>query len=189
VSSLFLYFKTDDEQLKVVSLFLLFVGQMQLFDYIFWKNQECNEVNYAVTKLAILFNHFQPIILFLLLEHFKFKHTPLSLFIFVIYVILKIKYNENALNNIDCTLPSKDKDVMDWKWNKLDGSKIIYGFFLAYLSIASFNLKDQKYQYLFSFINLFSFYIATKTPILNYSVGRIWCYYASFVPLLFLLLN
>ena len=46
---------------------------MQLFNYIFWKNQKYNNINKITTKIAILFNHLQPIILILLQYIYKFK--------------------------------------------------------------------------------------------------------------------
>ena len=35
-------------------------------------------------------------------------------------------------------------------------------------------------------ITVLTILIANKTPILNKSLGRIWCYYAAFTPLLFI---
>ena len=152
IASITLFKKTDDNQIKVISLFLLFVGQMQIFDFLFWKNQSCNNINFIVTKLAILFNHLQPVILFLLLEFYNFEHSKISLIVFIAYIIYKISYNAKSLKEINCTLP--DNDVMDWKWNKLDNAKPFYALFLAYLTLAAFNLKDDKYKYLFAFKTL-----------------------------------
>lgn len=184
VSSIILFKTSNDLQYKVISLFLLFVGQMQLFDYLFWKNQECNIINKIATRLAIIFNHLQPIVLFLLQYYYGFKQNIFALTIIILYAILSINYNKEAFNKIVCTLPENYK--MDWKWNKLNNSKIYYTLFLGYLIVASFNFKQKNFQILFALISIITFFVATKTPVLNYSVGRIWCYYGALLPLFIL---
>ena len=96
-----------------------------------------------------------------------------------------IFYTSNALNNVSCTLPTNG--VMDWKWNKQEYGRIYYFIFLISLTVSSFNFKNTGVQYTTALINLISFFVATKTPILNYAVGRIWCYYASLLPLFLLI--
>jgi hypothetical protein len=104
----------------------------------------------------------------------------------IIYSVLGIGYTFNALKNVNCTFPNNG--VMDWKWNKQEYSGIYYFIFLLSLTISSFNFKNTGFQYGSALINLISFFVATKTPILNYSIGRIWCYYASLLPLFLLIL-
>jgi hypothetical protein len=181
ISSILLYNISKDAQYKVISLFLLFVGQMQLFDYAFWKNQSCNMTNKVATKLAIAFNHLQPVVLYFLQNIYGFKQSLLSLITYYLYIFFGIFYNIEAFSSIDCTLPVKG--IMDWKWNKLVGSDTYYFFFIAYLVVASFNFHTDSLKFLFAFLTLFTIVVANKTPVLNLSVGRIWCYYASLVPI------
>lgn len=185
ITSILIYIYSNDEHLKVLSLFLMFVGQMQIFDYIFWKNQSCNEKNKLTTKLAILFNHMQPIILIFLQYIYGFELSILSIITIMGYFVMGILYTVNALNKVNCTLPTNE--VMDWKWNKQEFAGIYYFIFLLSLTVSSFNFKNTGVQYTSALINLVSFFVATKTPILNYSIGRIWCYYASLIPLFLLI--
>ncbi len=195
ITSLMIFIYSSDEHLKVLSLFLMFVGQMQIFDYIFWKNDykneeldtnySCNQINKITTKLAIIFNHLQPIILILLQYIYNFELSLVSIITIIIYSVVGISYTFNAIKKVQCTFPNKG--VMDWKWNKQDFSGIYYFIFLMSLSISSFNFKNIKVQYASVLVNLISFFVATKTPILNYSIGRIWCYYASLLPLFLLI--
>jgi hypothetical protein len=46
-------------------------------------------------------------------------------------------------------------------------------FIIGYLVIAGFNFTEKSIQILFSLISSIKFILATKTLILNYSVGRI----------------
>ena len=184
IISLIIFNYSIDDHIKVLSLFFLFVGQMQLFDYIFWKNQKYNNINKITTKIAILFNHLQPIILILLQYIYKFKLSLISIIVIIIYSILSIIYTFNALKNVEYTFI--DKGVMDWKWNKQEFGKLYYFIFLMSLSILSFNFTNYNIIYTCIIANFISFFVATKTPILNYSIGRIWCYYASLIPLFLL---
>ncbi len=167
-----------------MSLFLLFVGQMQIFDFAFWKNQNCNILNKIITKLAITFNHLQPVILFLLQTLYGFKQSFLSLSIFILYLFFGIFYNENAFSSVNCTLPVNG--IMKWKWNHLTGNMLYYLFFIGYLIVASFNFKNITFSILSAIIVFFTILIAHKTPVLNISTGRIWCYYAAFMPIVFI---
>lgn len=186
VSSILLYNISDEPQYKVIALFLLFVGQMQIFDFGFWKNQSCNSLNKIITKFAIGFNHLQPIILYILQSTFGLQQSTLSLLFLTLYVSIGIFYNIQAFTEVDCTLPSKG--LMKWKWNDLPGKDLYYFFFIGYLIIASFNFKTTIFQYMSAIVTVLTILIAHKTPILNISVGRIWCYYAAFMPLVFIAL-
>jgi hypothetical protein len=75
---------------------------------------------------------------------------------------------------------------MKWKWNHLPGRELYYLFFIVYLAIASFNFKDLTFQIVSLLVSVLTFFIAHKTPVLNISTGRIWCYYAAFMPLVFI---
>jgi len=185
ITSIMVYIYSNDDHLKVLSIFFMFVGQMQIFDYIFWKNQSCNEINKLTTKLAILFNHMQPIILLLLQYIYGFELSIVSIITIIVYSLVGIFYTFNAFNKVNCTLPFNG--VMDWKWNKQDYGQIYYFIFLLSLTVSSFNFKNTRVQIMSALINVLSFFVATKTPILNYSVGRIWCYYASIIPLFLLI--
>ena len=78
ISSILLYKYSNSNDMKILALFLLFVGQMQLFDYLFWVNLKCNKINKLVTKLAIIFNHLQPIVLFLLINYYGYNQSSFS---------------------------------------------------------------------------------------------------------------
>jgi hypothetical protein len=72
---------------------------------------------------------------------------------------------------------------MKWKWNTLKWGELYYFFFIAYLIIASFNFKDTTVKIAAAITPIITILAATKTPILNQSLGRIWCYYAALTPL------
>jgi hypothetical protein len=196
ISATLLYFYTDNTDFKILSLFLLFVGQMQILDYLFWINLECNQDNKMITKIAIIFNHLQPIVLFLLLNYFNYQQNTMAIISIILYTFFMVRYTIKIWPKDDCTItssvccslphdPNDEEKVINWQWNHQPNNSLVYFLFLAYLTFASFSFKSNKY--LFALINLGSFFISTKIPKLNQSIGRIWCYLAAFVPAFLLL--
>lgn len=182
-----LFYFAKDNQFKVIALFLLFVGQMQLFDLFFWNHQKCDWANNIVTKLAISFNHYQPSILFFLQHFYGFKQSLESLIILGFYTLFSFFYNFKALSQVDCTLPKNGK--LDWKWTDLDGNIPFYLLFISYLIVASFNFTSMPVKISAAAVGVVSWVVASKKDILNIHLGRAWCYFAALMPLGFLCLN
>jgi hypothetical protein len=204
VTSLTLFYKTKNNDYKIIALFFLFVGQMQLFDYLLWKNTSCNLTNKIVTKFAIIFNHLQPVVLYLLVRYYKktnkkeTEYTKYSKLIIVLYLLVIIPYTTNLWQSSDCTindsvcctLPFKkenDLTVLDWQWNTRKFSNSVYFIFVLALVINSLEIKTNGL--LFTILIILTLVVAAKIPIFNKSIGRGWCYFASLCPLLFLALN
>lgn len=195
ISNIYLFINSKNTDEKIISLFLFFVSQMQLFDFIFWTNKKCNTINKIVTKIAIIFNHLQPIVLYLLLKIFNYNTTLTCDIIFYIFVILIFYYtiknwpNKDCIeeDNICCSLPlSKinDKTIISWEWNNQKYAEIIYVIFLVSLVMSSLQLKTN--HFMFAVVNVFTFLISFKIPNLNRSVGRLWCFLASLITTFYL---
>jgi hypothetical protein len=182
-----LFFFARDAQFKVLALFLLFVGQMQLFDYYFWTHQKCDKENNVATKFAIAFNHYQPSVLFFLQYLYGFKQSIESVIVLGAYSLYSSLYSFKAFEEVDCTLPKNGQ--LDWKWTELDGNLFLYSLFILYLIVASFNFIDMPVKIAAAAVSVVTYFAASKKEFLNIHFGRAWCYYASFMPLLFLGLN
>jgi hypothetical protein len=196
ISNIYLFTNSKNTDEKILSLFLLFVSHMQLFDYIFWKNKECNKTNKNITKIAIIFNHLQPIILYLLLKLFNNETNMGCDIIFYIFLIIIILYTINIWPNKKCTdkeitccsLPLKEiknNTIIKWDWNHRKYAGIVYLIFLISLVVSSLQLKN--INIMFAFANIFTFLISTKIPNLNRSFGRLWCFIASLFTTLYLI--
>jgi hypothetical protein len=182
-----LFYFAKDAQYKVLALFLLFVGQMQIFDYYFWSHQKCDEENNIVTKLAITFNHHQPSVLFFLQHLYGFKQSLESLIVLALYSLYSMVYNYKAFKEVNCTLPKNG--ILNWKWTDLDGNFILYPLFILYLVVASFNFTSLPVKIAAAAVSLITYISASQKQFLNIHFGRAWCYYAALMPLLFLGLN
>jgi hypothetical protein len=80
-----LYFNLD---LKVEAIFFACVVQMQLVEYFLWNNQSCNQMNIDTTKVGIIINHMEPIVLWiailLLSKHVLPVYVNILMILFVI---------------------------------------------------------------------------------------------------------
>jgi len=177
------------ERCPALGIFMAFVGCMQLFDYIFWKNPCENRVNYVTTKVAMLFNHLQPFVLVSALYCFSaapFRPSPLTRVLVLLYATAVIPYTVLAWNNVEYTLVrEKSRPGLQWDWNIQPGAKVVYGIFLCCLAaVALLETPLFPLNVLFSFFVVLSFVVTTVLHKPFGTVGRFWCHYAAYSPLL-----
>lgn len=169
----------------VLGFFFMFVGVMQLHDLIFWTHHDKNNVNYWTTKIAMVSNHLQPIILvFLVMYIGKRRLKPLTMIIVLVYIIGMGLYSIHAWKTISYTLVhEKTYPSLFWEWNALKGCEVVYILYLATLIIVSWDGFDWPLNILFIGIILGSCILGIQYYKGNTSIGRFWCYFAAYIPL------
>lgn len=195
ISCFVLYFsftKETETTHKILALFFFFVGFMQLFDWIFWENQNTIDSdqaynNYVFTKIAMIFNHLQPIVFGLLIWYFTNKIGYYSKIILVIYSLFISSYTINAYSKINYTLTRKvkNKEILYWEWNYLDNYDFIYILFLLCLSIIAFENFEYPLNMVLTCFCIFSLLFSVNK---HNSVGRFWCNFTSVFPLFLVVL-
>jgi hypothetical protein len=180
------------KQLKIIGIFFIFVTLMQLYDYIFWTNPpttpSSSKINEITTKLACVTNHLQPIILALLFYYFNKKLSQSSTILISIYTISILIYTINGWNKLKYTgVTTKSYPSLNWQWNHLEGAKIIYVLFLLSLAYLFFDNLNYPINIVASLATVLTFAYSIYKYNNNLSSGRFWCYFAAFVPLIFLL--
>lgn len=172
---------------KIEGLLYAFVIQMQLIEYLLWLNNKCNWINKTITKIGIILNHLQPIILYLLIIYYNSNINKTSLIIIniiiIIYFISTILYlfhNYKLLNS--CTIGIENEKELFWN--------IQYGKFKKYYSIFLLSivllilLGLKKHNYLNAYIIILTFIISFVKYHKYKAVGTIWCLFAAYIPLL-----
>jgi len=184
IGSFFLYNKGYQKE----ALFYFFVIQMQLVEYFLWKDQTCSEFNKFITKIAIILNHLQPVILYILIKYFNDGRTFIlpkwTDILVLIYSIATIYYTKQAMTN-DCSLITPESSPhIEWLWNNTKYCEIYYTIFLiTVLSLIYFGLSNGQLHASIIFVGyLVSFFVYYKKK----SVGSLWCFYAAFAPWLLL---
>jgi hypothetical protein len=168
-----------------LGLFFVFVTLMQLYDWIFWENQMENRVNYITTKIAMITNHLQPIVLAFLVNR-VYPLDGLTKAVMLSYVMTSILYSADVYGRISYTLVSKESyPSLYWEWNDMPWSVPFYGLFLLSFMLTCSNLPAPT-SYILMALNVltfaFSYYTYKKT-----TIGKGWCYIAAHVPLLLLI--
>lgn len=191
ISSCLLYYKAYKEgksQLKVLSLLFMFIGVMQFWDILFWTYPPDTLVNLYATKLAMIWNNLEPIVMALLIYFFLPPIDVSTKIIVGLYAVVVFCHMIYIWNSITSTEVCCDGNSLLWKWNYSTYSVHVYAYFL-------FTLLFLCYQYLTGTIRIvmIGFVLATYTFSLykheiRKNTGRFWCYFAAFGPILFMFL-
>ncbi len=137
---------------------------MQFWDIIFWTNDENTKLNKYTTKIAMLWNHFEPIILFLLIVFYRMTNGPISFPIILLYTIIMIMYTLNTWNNVVKTGKyyrkegnKEIKNSLFWEWNYTEWAFPFYTIFLITLVVLSYENFSGSIRILFVFFIIFTF--------------------------------
>lgn len=178
ISSIILY-QTD----PILSILAFFIYVMQLYDYIFWNNLTKNNINYIFTKIAMITNHLQPIILALAIIYIKkdklFNIEKISL---ASYTIIAIIYTIYYWNDINYTLiTDESKPSLYWEWNDKDGNILLYLLYLITMLLLLYYHFTFPSNIILIVLFILSFLFSGFYYFKNKAVGRFWCYYAPFI--------
>lgn len=185
--ALLFYFAKGNKQYEALALFFLFVGTMQLYDYIFHTYPPGTKMNLVATKLAMLTNHLIPVVLALLiLKYMGQQMPPSSRFILGAYVVVALLYTWQSWQNVEYT--RKKGDYVVWDWNKQEYGDVFAALFLVTLMVLLKNNFKRPLSKVSVIISLVSFALAYVMFQRHESTGRFWCYFAVFVPVLYLML-
>ncbi len=172
---------------KIIGYFFLFVTLMQLYDAIFWNHPPPSNTNKITTKLAMITNHLQPIVLGLLIYYFNRNMEETSKIALIVYTICITLYTINAWNKVEyTTVSNRSNPSLDWEWNRQDLASFVYFIFLVTLIILFYqNVKVGGI--LAAILTLISFLFSLYKYQIKAASGRFWCYFAAFAPVIFLL--
>src|SRR6056300_660702 len=179
---------------KVAIQFLSFIGLMQLFDYMFWINPSPTKMNYIITKIAMIVNLLQPIIMVLLIYNYKNYVKDLTLLIVALYTVFAIVYINNSWSKVMYTKEHVKGEGLIWEWHTQKGHIFLFYLFILSLAIASYENLDTSMKYILSILLVFTYLISwlknnIKMKSSSKYSGRLWCYYSALLPGIILLLN
>lgn len=167
-----------------LAIFYMFVSLMQLYDFIFWNNLEKNTINHTTTKIAMISNNIQPIVLAIATYVFKKKLGPISLALTVLYTLIVIPYTAYNWNNVQYTLVSKKSyPSLYWEWLQQRHGAIVYSIYLITTSCIFLENFAFPVNILVTILFYMTYVISYLTYYKTSSIGRMWCYFAGFVPL------
>ncbi len=189
--SSYLYTQPSSD-LKIIGGIFFLVSFMQLFDYVFWRNQppwktKNLETNILFTKLAVIVNNIQPLVLAYLI--YKYKGSIKGEKLVYLYGLVMVLFMMNNWKLIDTTPTTVGKDgSLYWSWNHWEYSGYFYMFFLGMLLYLSYYNLSAPYNTVLPSIILL-LYIVTYFKYGVEVYGRFWCFFAPFIPLVFLFIR
>lgn len=179
----FILIQNKKENYIPEAIFYLWVIQMQLVEFILWKNQPCNKNNIKITTIGIIINHMEPIILWLAILLFSTKKLPSWVnYTLLFYLFYSIFYSISAIKHECTNVTSESSPHLYWKWNNKNGSSIYYGLFLFCLIILS--IYGLKFGYHQAILISFSFALSGIIYGKYKSTGAMWCFAAAFAPII-----
>jgi hypothetical protein len=193
ITSTLLFLYAENPELKVIALTLLFVGFMQLFDWTFWTYPPPSLENRIATKLAILFNHLQPVVFALLIWMYLYRPRALpkeSQLAILLYVAIAIVYTVYVWKKVEYTEKNPNGAGLLWKWNIYrNGGYLMYGlYFVVFLLLILQNLTGYRRLVFFVLFIGTAIFSVLKYWI-RYDAGRMWCYLINEAPSIFILVE
>ena len=155
---------------------------MQLWETLIWKDYNCT----LFTKLAFISNVMQPVMLplmffFIYPEYVKENKEKFYLVSFVL-VLYFLFIREYFTKDYDCI---RHNDGLHFKWWGKYGGKV---YFITMLLSFFILLKKQLaiFQSLVFTLSIFISYQLNESKPLNTAgrIGSIWCWIASFIPII-----
>jgi hypothetical protein len=169
-------YSTGNAQTKTLALILLYVGSMQAFEALLWRDP----TNKALATTAMLVNHTQPLVFWGLSRKLpakdvnKKKHADM---LAAAYAAVATTY---TLQVDDRTLVKETPCGLQWTWNYGKYAPVMYASYLAsVLATLDAYYDDSK--------NLSALFLATfATSVAIYQdrnmIGSMWCFFAAFLP-------
>ncbi len=175
--------------LKIIGGIFFLVSFMQLFDYVFWKTQDgstkSKDTNRLFTKLAVIVNNIQPLVFAYLI--YKYKGSVKGENLVYLYGLVMVLYMMENWKLLSSTEVGPDGSLY-WSWNHWEYSGHFYIFFLGMLLYLGYYNLSRPYNKVLPSIILLLFIVSY----FKYGVeiyGRMWCYFAPFIPLVFLIIK
>lgn len=168
-------YSTGNAQTKTLALSLLYVGSMQAFEALLWRDP----TNQALATTAMLVNHTQPLVFLGLSQQLPAKDAAKAeraATLTAAYAAVATTYTFN----IKETLVKETPCGLQWTWNYGKYASVMYASYLAsVLATLDAYYDDSK--------NLSALFLATfATSVAVYQdrnmIGSMWCFFAAFLP-------
>jgi hypothetical protein len=171
----------------VEAVIYFWVIQMQLVEYFIWRNQNCNIVNKNVTKIGLLVNNLEPVVLWLGIYLFSKKILPDWVnYVMIVFVVISLIYSYQVYGDYCTNVTEESKPYLYWKWNTGKYFEYYYAFFLIVINILCIYGVENGYK---AAIIINTLFFTSRMIYSKYnSVGNLWCFATAFAPFITLLI-
>jgi hypothetical protein len=169
----------------IIALYLAYVSLMQGVEYALWSHQTCDETHKWISRLGMVLNGTQPLVLGLIvmcMSQRASKNMVIILSIMVAYSVCAVLYFKEYTSGLQCTTPRADDPHLVWNWNILSSYHIWWTIYLATVVLISvFGMPTLKNGTDFALIGA----IGMGLSILIYprqDMGDMWCFFTALTP-------
>ena len=180
-------------QQYVVAAYFAFITLMQFYDWLFWLNPSKTVFNAMLTKVAMISNHLQPLVLAALVVLVLKK--PLQLLSKVLlgfYIVVICIYTAYVWQAADYTVPGLkaltscgDRTHLIWKWNHIAPRPFVHFTYGLYLALSMALIYQHFPAPLGLILTVIVFCSCVISAVVNKGklIGRMWCHIAAFIPI------
>ena len=167
---------------KKIALFFIWVGFMQLVEFLIWIDLDCSRgINRFAGIIGPILNYLQPVIFILLFynRNHSFIVYPLLIYLFIV-IVYYIKY---ILKGNFCS----GKNILGhlkWSWSDLGPLPLVYSCITLLLGYYIYKVNN-KYINLSYILGIILFIISYLK--FNKNLGELWCFFVVGIPLFVLL--
>jgi hypothetical protein len=188
--SLYIYFGMGSPTDKIIGAFLAYISLMQGIEYLLWDHQLCDEYHKAISYSGMWLSHMQPVVLGVLMLIFgnpEYRNWIWAIIAGYTAVIVPYSLQYDNVGDMRCSVPRAENPHLVWNWGNMPYCNIVYIIFLAAF-VALFMLGMKKNGAWLAGISVATFLISNALyP--RESMGAIWCFFAAFVPMGYILLK
>ena len=173
----------------VYGISFFFISFMQFFDFVFWIDlHNTYGINKIASIIAPIINAGAPTI-FYLIKNLYYKpsfNSPTTIGFLIINIIyfnnvainyMKYLYNSKLVSGVD-----KNSHIK-WPWVPYFNSKL----YVIMLALNMFYLTNFKYSFAVFLITYLCLYLSWKY--FSYNVGELWCFFATIIPSIMIILT
>ena len=181
----------------ILAILFLWVVCMQIFDAIFWLTEKhvkegdpgAHKINAFFSKVAMLFNHTQPLVLAALIVACKQRLPLLSVVTLVVYVVIALVYSVQVWDSVDVTMEEPPASPgLYWKWTMGSNYKLMYTSFVACIAVLMVQNLDAPANWMGLALTVGTLFFSIERFGGKSDAGRWWCNYAAYIPLVYLIL-
>lgn len=168
-------YSTGNDQTKALALILGYVGSMQAFEALLWRDP----TNHTLATTAMAVNHTQPLVFLGISQTLRPKSiekekraTTLAL----AYAAVATTYS----THLKGTLVKDTPCGLQWTWNYGSYAPFMYASYLASVLATLDAYYDNSKQLSTWFLATFAISVAVYTD--KNMIGSMWCFFAAFLP-------
>ena len=157
---------------------------MQLYDYAFWQQPSWN-INAILTKMGMLTNHFQPIVLAALVVLYGGQLTTTSKAVMLFYSLAAVVYTWATWTRLTITKIQPHCNCLRWDWNYGPYHRLFYALYILTVMVLFYEQFPKPLNiYLAIFAGLVTFLLGWWWVFKDTIAGRMYCWLGGFIPLL-----